>query len=460
MADHAPSIYNTGKARRDALAAAKRHGYVALIDIGSSKIACLMAAVGENAQADITELGGYGALKIVGAGVTRSAGVKQGAIIEVDAVSDAIRRAVASAEAMAGAPVFQALVSFSGGQPRSAIATAEVKIAGDVIERADIDKALNACRPVLPARKGELAHRSTMLPPGRQILQARPINWSIDGEDGLREPAGISASKLSVDLHSLSVDESALKTLASVMAKADLELAGVCAAPQAAGQACLVEDELEYGAACVDIGGGTTSVSLFIRGEMVFADVVRMGGKHITMDLVRGLGLETSDAERLKVLEGSCVAAGVDLDRPLEDSRETGRGARSQRGKPMPSRSDLIGVIRPRMEEILELASDRLDMAGFGHLSGRRVVLTGGASLMAGSIETAQRVFDRQVRLGRPLRLAGLPANFGGPEYSAAAGMAAYWLAPQDDVWKKPKAAPPPAQNHVLRMMHWLRSTW
>ncbi|MEO1293148.1 MAG: cell division protein FtsA, partial [Pseudomonadota bacterium] len=284
----------------------------------------------------------------------------------------------------------------------------------------------------------------------------KAVNWAVDGEQGVADPRGISARKLAVDCHTLTADDMAVKTLANCLAEADMELAGLVATPMASGEACLVEDELQHGAACIDIGGGTTSVSLFIRGEVVFADVIRMGGEHITLDIVRGLGLDEAEAERLKVMDGSAVAIDGGLHRGLMDRRE----ARRRGYAAIPTLSDLISIIRPRFEETMEMAWDRLEQAGFGHLAGRRVVLTGGGALLGGSVETAQRIFDRQARIGRPLRLAGLPPTQSGPEFSAVAGLASAVLHPTDDVWKGAKAPKPQGGNRVGRLVQWLRETW
>lgn len=425
------------KVMRERLRAAIKQGSFALLDIGSSKIACLIAEIGAG--------GDEPALKIVGAGLNRSRGVKLGSITDMDEAERAIRAAVNQAERDAGRRVFHAVATITGAYPRSQAFSAEVAIDKGRIAPADLAKAVGACRP--PPEKGGYGE-------GRHVLHATPVNWSVDAEQGVRDPVGFSGRRLGVDLHVLTIAENALDNLAHCIAKADLEIAGAVSTPYASGMSCLLEEELEDGAACIDMGGGATSLSMFLKRKMIFADVVRMGGDHVTLDIVRGLGLGQADAERLKTLEGSAIA----IEGAARDPLDLGGWSFDAGGRP--TRSDLSAVIRPRVEETLELARDRLEQAGFAYLPTRRIVLTGGAAQLPGVIETAQRLFGRQARLGRPLRLDGLPATYAGPAFSACAGLAAYAIATEKEAWDfaAKKAATP--SGTIAGVWRWLRETW
>lgn len=447
--EDADASFSVQSAMRDRLRAAIRQGAFALVDIGSSKIACLIAEVDPlQLGAGRSELGGYGALRIIGAGVHRSRGVSLGTIADMDEAERAIRAAVNQAERDAGRRVFHALATLTGAYPRSHALSADVAIEGDRITAKDVSRAIAGCKP--PQSKGGFGE-------GREVLHAAAANWTIDAEQGVADPLGLAGRRLSVDLHVLTVADNAIANIAHCAARADLELAGVVSTPYASGLACLVEEELEDGAACVDMGGGATAVSLFLRRKLVFADLVRMGGDHVTLDIVRGLGLGQSEAERLKTLEGSAIAFEGAAREPLD----LGDAATYFDAGARPTRSDLSAVIRPRVEETLELARDRLEQAGFAYLPSRRIVLTGGAAQLPGVIETAQRVFGRQARLGRPLRLNGLPPTYAGPAFSGVAGLAAYALRQGEEIWDVLQTPAVDAKTGPLsNVWRWFRESW
>jgi cell division protein FtsA len=183
-----------------------------------------------------------------------------------------------------------------------------------------------------------------------------------------------------------------------------------------------VDDELEMGAACIDMGGGTTTISVFADGKFVHGDAIPIGGGHVTMDMAKGLSTRLDDAERLKVMHGSALPASGD-DRDLVSVQPMGDDA--EVGLQVP-RSVMTRIIRARVEETLEILRDRLGKSGFGHVVGKRVVLTGGASQLAGLPEAARRILGRNVRIGRPLGIAGLPEAAKGPAFSTPVGLLIY----------------------------------
>jgi cell division protein FtsA len=195
------------------------------------------------------------------------------------------------------------------------------------------------------------------------------------------------------------------------------------ATPYASGLASLVDDELEMGAACIDMGGGTTTLSVFADGKFVFADAIPVGGSHVTGDLARGLSTRVDAAERLKVMHGSALSASAD-DRDVVTVQPMGA---DEGDVPLQvPRSVMNRIIRARIDETLEIIRDRLSASGFGNAVGKRVVLTGGASQLAGLPEAARRVLGRNVRIGRPLGVAGLPEAAKGPAFSTAVGLLIY----------------------------------
>jgi cell division protein FtsA len=332
----------------------------------------------------------------------------------------------------------------SGARPESFAASGACEVdAGDVTE-ADIARALAACQT--PPREE-----------GREILHAMPVNYTLDGATGLTDPRGLVGRQLSIDLHLVTVASAPFRNLALCVKRNDLELAGVVSAPHAAGLSSLVEDEQELGAACVDLGGGATSISIFLRKQMIYADVVRLGGEHVTLDIARGLSMSAAEAERLKTLHGGVIATESD-DREFVEAPQIGEDPAGDRRRI--ARSALIGVIRPRIEEIFEEVRDRLNNAGFSHLPGRQVVLTGGGCQLPSVVEAAQRILGRRVRAGRPLRIAGLPHSASGPGFATAVGLAAYLVAPADELWDFETAESFSPRTRLHRAVRWFCDNW
>ena len=224
-------------------------------------------------------------------------------------------------------------------------------------------------------------------------------------------------------MHVVSADLAPLRNLENCINRSHLSVDGMVAAPYASGLAALVDDEARMGCACVDMGGGTTTVSIFLNGRLVFADAVAVGGNHVTMDLARVLSTPVADAERLKVLHGRAMPAQMDEGEmvsvpPIGDDPHA-----------MPhqiSIAQVSQIIRPRIEETFEFVRDRINRSGFAGAVGRRIVLTGGASQLSGVSEVATRILDANIRLGRPMGIAGLPKTAKGPAFSAVAGLLIY----------------------------------
>jgi len=239
-----------------------------------------------------------------------------------------------------------------------------------------------------------------------------------------------------------------------------LSVEAMVAAPYAAGLATLVDDEAELGTALVDIGGGTTSVAVFAGGHLAHVDAFSMGGNHITMDIARGFNIRLADAERLKTLYGTCVPSSSD---ERESIAITPVGEDPDRPVYVP-RSQLVRIMRPRVEEILEFARDRLKQSGFSSLAGHGLILTGGASQLPGLPEEAKRIIGKQARTGRPLGIKGLPESAKSPSFSAVVGLLVY---PQMAKLERFRLGHAPApqlgtgtNSYVARVGNWLRNSF
>ncbi|HMN85794.1 MAG TPA: cell division protein FtsA, partial [Bauldia sp.] len=214
-----------------------------------------------------------------------------------------------------------------------------------------------------------------------------------------------------------------LSNLELCINRCHLSIERMVASPYASGLSVLVDDEAELGCACVDFGGGTTTIAVFMKGQLVHVDAIAVGGKHLTTDIARGLSTKLQDAERLKTMHGTALPSAADERETISVQPIGDDDGDVPNHVP---RAALTRIIRPRIEEILELVRDRLNASGFAGIVGRRMVLTGGASQLTGLVESARRVLARNVRLGRPLGMAGMPEVAKGPAFAAAAGLLIY----------------------------------
>ncbi|MEM9764526.1 MAG: cell division protein FtsA [Pseudomonadota bacterium] len=445
----ATDIYRAMRGRLDI---AIKRGRIGVIDIGSSKITCLIlkldpARLDAARGADKLGTSLFGAVEVVGGRCVQSRGVRRGEIVDMDEAARAIRNALLSAEQMAAPKVErvdQVIVSFSGGRPESFSTLGEVETeTGRVTER-DIANAL-AEAPDPPI--GE----------GRVVLHAQPVEVALDQQTGLTDPRGMTGRMLSVAVHVVTVAARPLANLMECVRQCDLDLAGVVAAPYAAGLASLVEDEQRTGSVAIDMGGGSTAFSVFLRDHLVCIDQVRFGGAHVTSDIAAGLMMTQTDAERIKTLHGGVIATGAD-DRDMIDAPKRGEEQSPERRQI--TRGMLIGVIRPRVEETLRLLRARLEELGVTEMPGCSFVLTGAASQMPGVDEMVTRILGRRPRVGRPLRIAGLPSGLTGPEHAAAVGLAVYALRPHDEIWDFEAPRPWSVQGRAVELVRWFRTSW
>lgn len=441
--------FRTMRAR---LQAAIKRGRIGVIDIGSSKISCLVLRLDSQrlAQASSSDRIGtslFGAVEVVGARTVQSRGVRRGEIVDMDEAARAVRLALLNAEKMA-APrverVDQVVVSFSGGRAQSYSTVGEVELDGGVVSEADISRAL-AAAPEPP------------IGDGRQILHAQPVEISVDHHTGITDPRGMTGHRLAIAQHVLAVDAGPLTNVLQCLRQCDLDVAGVVSAPYASGLAALVEDEQRTGAVCIDMGGGSTSIAVFLRDHLICVDQIRFGGDHVTSDIAAGLLMRHAEAERVKTLYGGVIPTGAD-DRDLIDAPRIGQEDSAERRQI--TRGMLIGVIRPRVEETFRMLRRRLSELGVQDMPGCSVVLTGAASQMPGVDEMATRILGRRPRIGRPLRLAGLPQSLSGPENSAVVGLAIYALRPRDELWDFEAPRAWSATGRASEIFRWIRASW
>jgi cell division protein FtsA len=441
-------LYETQRAMRNMRKAAMQRGVVAILDVGTSKIACLVLRFdGPERLRDsdgIGSLAGQSQFRVIGAATTRSRGVRFGEVDAMPETERAIRTAVHAAQKMANVKVDHVIACLSGARPRSYGLNGEIDVQGAVVTDGDIGRVLAACDvPDFGA--------------GREVLHAQPVNFALDNRSGMADPRGQIGHNLATDMHLLTVDAAAIENLLYCIKRCDLELAGLASSAYVSGISSLVEDEQELGAACIDMGGGTTGLSVFMKKHMIYADTVRLGGDNVTNDISMGLQVPAATAERIKTFYGGVVATGMDDREMIETGGDTGDWERDRRTV---SRAELIGIMRPRVEEILEEVRARLDAAGFEHLPSQQIVLTGGASQIPGLDGLASRILGHQVRLGRPLRVQGLPQAATGAAFSAAVGLTLFAAHPQDEWWDFEIPAEKYPARSFKRAVRWFKDNW
>jgi cell division protein FtsA len=405
-----------------------RSGTFGVLDIGTTKVVCLIARIE-----------GDGEPRVLGFGWQRGRGVKGGSIIDLEEAERAIRAAVGQAEEMSDHQLSGAIVNLSCGQPDSRLLHVQWPINGRAVTEADLRAIMNEGR-----RRG--------VEDGRETVHGAPVAFTVDATPGVEDPRGMVCDTLGARVHLVDASQASLRNLGACLARCDLEVEELVSAPLASGLATLVEDEKRIGATVIDMGGGTTSIAVFSEGHLIHTAQIPVGGWQVTNDLARVLSTPINHAERLKTLHGGVLAAADDeremLPIPLvgEDEDHIQRIPRAM----------IVNIIRPRLEETFELIRERLEQAGVAKEAGTRVVLTGGASGLIGTRELAARVLDRQVRLGRPRSVRGLPDTAGGAPFAAAIGLLAWGAGegrPLIDI------APGPVRQAgmVRRLFEWLR---
>ncbi|MCW8916051.1 MAG: cell division protein FtsA [Magnetovibrio sp.] len=378
-----------------------RNGLVAALDIGTTKVSCLIA-----------RKEGTRPPRILGVGHHAAAGIKHGAIVDMDQAEATVRAAVGAAEEMAGENIHSINVALSGQVFQSRLVAYDIGISGHEIGDQDLRKILDASR------------LSAGLPDDQEIVHSIPVGYAIDGNRGVRDPRGMFGDRLGVNLHVVTAATNVMRNIDTCLHRCHLEAESHVVSPYASAMSALVEDEMKLGVTLIDMGGGTTNIAVFFDGELMHADCIPVGGLNVTNDIARGLSTPVQHAERMKTLYGNCMPSPKDdleiLKVQLIGEEQTGET------NPVP-RSMLVGIIRPRIEETFELVRDRLNSAGFEKISGPRVVLTGGASLLPGVRELAGDILGKaQVRMAKPRYLEGMAEAASGPQFATCAGLVNY----------------------------------
>jgi cell division protein FtsA len=412
--------------------AARPRGTIGVVDIGTTKMCCFIARNNDNEP------------QILGIGHQVSRGVKGGVVVDIETASHSILAAVHAAEQMAGETLSEIVVNLSGGFNPSRLIKSEINVNGREITDSDMHRVLE--------------HGHVLKEPAdREVIHSIPVGFSIDQSRGIRDPRGMFGQRLGVNMHVVTAQSAAVRNLATCIGRSHLEIGALVVSPYAAGLASLVDDETELGVTVIDMGGGTTTIAVFFDGNLVFTDCVPVGGGHVTNDIARGLSTPLAHAERMKTLYGSAIASPAD-ERETITVPQVGEEDDGQANQ-VP-RSLLVGIISPRLEETFELVRDRLEHSGFDKIAGRRIVLTGGACQLPGTRELAALILDKQIRIGRPLRIEGLAEATGGPAFATSAGLVHFALSERAETPRRGRALTEEPGGVFVRFGHWIRENF
>src|ERR1700756_4359851 len=386
----------------------RRAALVACLDIGTSKIACMIARLKPCPPKDALR-GRTHAVELIGYSQIQSRGVKAGGVVDLAECEQAVRQAVSLAERMAKVRVESVLLSVSGGRLQGQLIEAAADIHGNAVTPADMGRIISTG---MRHATGE----------GRTVLHALPVGYALDGVKGIRDPRGMVARQFGVDMNVVTSDATVAKNLMLVVERCHLNVEAMAASPYVAGLSVLTDDEADLGAAVVEMGAGTTSIAIYSGGRFVHASGFAVGGQHITMDLARGLSACIADAERIKTLYGTVLTGGSDA-RELMSVPTAGD---EQDLPQIVSRATIANIVRHRAEEIFEMVRDRLADSPFAAEPRARVVLSGGASQLTGTPELATQILGRPVRVGRPLGFGRLPSEAKNAAFAVPAGLLVY----------------------------------
>lgn len=374
---------------------AQRHGVIGALDIGSSKICCLIAAPDAN-----------GEMALVGFGHQRSAGVKSGMIIDADAAERAVRATVAQAERMAGVHLQQVVVTVGCGRIQSQHFVARARVAGSLVTDHDLHRVITGGEAYIG--------RS-----GRTLVHLGRSSWCVDGAAGVRDPRGMAGREVSVELSAVTADEAPLRNLLAVIERCHLEVERMIPSPLASAYAVTNAEDRAGRVLVVDIGGGTTTFAAFAEGSIRCVEAIPVGGNHITYDIARALVTSLPEAERIKTLYGTMVKAASDASELISYPVQGEDGPVLYQT----TRSQLRLIIEPRVERLLGLIEERLASCGCQDLASGRVMLTGGAGQMLGFDQAWMRRLSGDARISRPLPLLGMAAGMCGPALSGVIGL-------------------------------------
>jgi len=376
---------------------------IAGLDIGSSKTTALIAQAvgGGDTRSEPT-------LKILGVGQARTTGLRRGVVSDIEETTKSIKKAIEDAERMSGIKIDTIYAGIAGEHVRAMISKGIVAVNGDEISKSDVDRA------------NEVA-RAQPVPQDRELLHAIPQEYSVDKNQGIRDPIGMIGTRLETEMYLVTIGASPAMNLRKSVERAGYHVQELVLEPLASALSVLTEDEKELGVALVEMGAGTTDIAVFHEGKIRHLGTVNYGGNNVTSDIVQGICVTQADAERLKERYGCAYEPLVNPDDMIQLPSTVAQGDRQV------PREVLAHIIHQRMDEIFNLVLSEIQRAGFAQRLNGGVVITGGAAAMEGVGDLAADVFGTGVRIGSPAEnIGGLSDSVDAPRFATVVGLALY----------------------------------
>ena len=365
------------------------------LDIGTTKICAIIGSVTENG------------LEIVGIGTSPSKGLRKGAVINIESTVLSIRKAIQEAELMAGCEINSVFAGIAGAHITGMNSQGVIAIKNREVTDEDIHRVIDAAKAIA-------------IPMDREVIHVLPQEYIIDDQDGIKEPLGMSGVRLEARVHVVTGAVASAQNIIKSCNRADVNVADIVLEPLASAESVLLPEEKELGVAIIDIGGGTTDMSIFVDGAIKHTTVLSLGGNHLTNDIAVGLRTPMAEAERIKQAYGCCYTDMVGKDETIEVPSVGGREPR------VLSRQLLAEILEPRVEEIFNLINREIIKSGYEDVIASGIVLTGGTSILPGMPELAEQIFSMPVRRGIPQGVGGLIDVVSSPIYATGVGLVIY----------------------------------
>ncbi|MBF0491898.1 MAG: cell division protein FtsA [Deltaproteobacteria bacterium] len=362
------------------------------LDIGTTKVA---AIVGE-----VTDDG----IDIIGIGSHPSRGLRKGVVINIESTVESIKKAISEAELMAGCDITSVYAGIAGGHIKGFNSHGIVAIKDKEVRTTDVDRVIDAAQAVA-------------IPLDREVIHVIPQEYVVDGQDGIKEPIGMSGVRLESKVHIVTAAVTSAQNIVKCANRCGLNVNDIILQPLASGESILTQEEKELGVALVDVGGGTSDLVIYVGGAVVHTSVITLGGNHVTNDVAVGLRTPAAEAERIKQKYGCSLASMVQKEETIEVPSVGGRKPR------ILSRQILAEIIEPRVEEIFSLVQQEIIKSGFEDRIASGIVLTGGSVILEGMPELAEQVFNLPVRRGSPRGIGGLVDVVKSPMYATGVGL-------------------------------------
>ena len=368
------------------------------LDIGTTKICCVVGEPNEE-----------GGIDIIGIGTHPSQGLRKGAVVNIERTVESIKRAVEEAELMAGCEITEVYVGIAGGHIEGRNSQGVIAIKNREVTPGDVERVLEAARALA-------------IPMDREVIHTIPQEFIVDSQGGIQDPVGMSGVRLEAKVHIVTGAATSAQNLIRCAHMADLDVCDIVLESVASADAVLTPEEKDLGVALLDFGGGTVDLAIFSQNSIKHTSVLALGGTHLTNDVAVGLRTPTGAAEDIKKAYGCCLTSMLDDDQVIEVASVGGRPAR------VVSRMVLADILELRVEEIMMLINRELVKSGFDDQLNSGVVITGGAALLEGVPELAEQVFDLPVRRGYPRSIGGLTDVINDPKYATAVGLVLYGM--------------------------------